>query len=382
MKCFSHNDLDGRGARAIVAHYENNYNTEDYFEVDYVQELPLDKIKKDEKVYFVDYSFSKNTYHRLLKILEITKNIIWIDHHQSSIDLINEHPELGDIKGLVMDKKISATGLAWMYFNREYDLNEAPRFIKLISDYDCWILNNEDAILFKLGMDSLPTKNVNDDIWSMLLSGNMENDLLKMGKIIAMYTENEHKEYLEKYSFETKIPGFEEYKVLACNRRSNSLLFGDKINEYDIICPFVFDGDKYTYSIFTNKDNIDCKVIAESFGGGGHKQAAGFTSDNIIFDIDVDDKKILFMPIRTGDKTVMEISITDAQKATSFICKNLYRNTSEDIGFKILSIAFTKDKYKEYINTSLKNELQDTIKWHMNNLNNNINKIFGGDKYE
>lgn len=376
MKCFSHNDLDGRGARALVAQYENNYNEEDYFEVDYVQELPLDKILKDEKVYFVDYSFSKNTYHVLLEILKITKNVIWIDHHQSSIDLIDEHPELESIEGIVRNNNISGAGLTWMYFNKKDDLSEAPEFVKLISDYDCWILSNKNAMFFKLGMDALPNKNVNDEVWSTLLSDSLEDDLIKMGKTISLYMENDNREYCEKYSFETKLPGF-DYKVLACNRKSNSLLFGDKINDYDIVCPFVYDGNKYTYSLFTNKDNIDCRKIAESFGGGGHKQAAGFSNDNLIFHIEVDEDSISSIPLKTGDKAVVEVFITDADKAFNFIGKNLHRGTSEDIGFEILTLAFTKDKYKNYINTSLRNELNDTINYYMRNMNENINKLLG-----
>ena len=376
MKCFSHNDLDGRGARALVAQYENNYNEEDYFEVDYVQELPLDKILKDEKVYFVDYSFSKNTYHVLLEILKITKNVIWIDHHQSSIDLIDEYPELESIEGIVRNNNISGAGLTWMYFNKKDDLSEAPEFVKLISDYDCWILSNKDAMFFKLGMDALPNKNVNDEVWSILLSDSLEDDLIKMGKTISLYMENDNREYCEKYSFETKLPGF-DYKVLACNRKSNSLLFGDKINDYDIVCPFVYDGNKYTYSLFTNKDNIDCRKIAESFGGGGHKQAAGFSNDNLIFHIEVDEDSISSIPLKTGDKAVIEVFITDADKAFNFIGKNLHRGTSEDVGFEILTLAFTKDKYKNYINTSLRNELNDTINYYMRNMNENINKLLG-----
>jgi oligoribonuclease NrnB/cAMP/cGMP phosphodiesterase (DHH superfamily) len=41
MKCFYHNDLDGRCAGSIVAKYENNYNKEDFFEVDYVMQSYL-----------------------------------------------------------------------------------------------------------------------------------------------------------------------------------------------------------------------------------------------------------------------------------------------------------------------------------------------------
>jgi len=46
---------------------------------------------------------------------------------------------------------------------------------------------------------------------------------------------------------------------------------------------WVFDGKKYSYSIFSSNPNIDCSKIAESYGGGGHKGAAGFSSDELLF---------------------------------------------------------------------------------------------------
>ena len=42
---------------------------------------------------------------------------------------------------------------------------------------------------------------------------------------------------------------------------------------------WVFNGEKYIYSIFSNDLNIDSK-IAEKYGGGGHKGTAGFSSMN------------------------------------------------------------------------------------------------------
>jgi len=45
--------------------------------------------------------------------------------------------------------------------------------------------------------------------------------------------------------------------------------------------PFQFDGKKWTISLYTTKDEIDCSVIAKSNGGGGHKKAAGFQVEDI-----------------------------------------------------------------------------------------------------
>jgi nanoRNase/pAp phosphatase (c-di-AMP/oligoRNAs hydrolase) len=49
------------------------------------------------------------------------------------------------------------------------------------------------------------------------------------------------------------------------------------------MCVFNFNGTSYKVSLYTEKDNIDCGKIAKYFGGGGHRQAAGFITSNLNF---------------------------------------------------------------------------------------------------
>ena len=46
---------------------------------------------------------------------------------------------------------------------------------------------------------------------------------------------------------------------------------------------FKYDGKikKWVVSLYTTKINIDVSKIAKLYGGGGHKGAAGFVSDDI-----------------------------------------------------------------------------------------------------
>lgn len=70
---------------------------------------------------------------------------------------------------------------------------------------------------------------------------------------------------------------------MVVNRRCDSLIFGDLIKNYPIVAIWVFDGEKYKYSIYSDKSDIDCSKIAERYGGGGHKGASGFVSEKMIF---------------------------------------------------------------------------------------------------
>lgn len=280
MKCFYHNDLDGRCAGSIVAKYNNNYNKDDFFEVDYVMELPVDKIDDGEEVWFVDYSFKENTKHILGELLARGCNVIWIDHHTSSINLVSTDERYNAINGIRKDG-ISGAALTYMYcYNKKFD--EIPYYVKLVSDYDCWQYKYEpDTTYFKIGMESNDFDAL-DGIWEDLFNFDKHiiGETIEIGRIIRKYIDKDNTYYREHFSYETEIAG---HKCLVVNKKTNSWVFGEKYSEYPLVMVWVFDGNKFTYSIFSSNKDIDCSNIAESYGGGGHKGAAGFSSTELLF---------------------------------------------------------------------------------------------------
>ena len=280
MKCFYHNDLDGRCAGSIVSQYKKNYNKDDFFEVDYVMELPIDTIKNGEEVWFVDYSFKSNTRDILANLIARGCHIIWIDHHTSSINLEKDYLWCKDIEGIRQDG-ISGAALTYMYcYERAFD--EIPYYVKLVSDYDCWQYKYEpDTTFFKIGMESNDFDAL-DDIWNYLFNKDNEvyDTVLDYGKIIKKYIDSDNTYYREHFSYESEIAG---HKCLVVGKKTNSWVFGEKYNEYPLVMVWVFDGIKFTYSIFSSNKEIDCSKIAESYGGGGHKGAAGFSSTELLF---------------------------------------------------------------------------------------------------
>lgn len=287
MICFYHNDLDGRSAGAVVAQYRNNYNKEDFFEVDYVMELPLDKIEDYEEVWFVDYSFKESTLWVLDKLVyEKHCHVIWIDHHTSSLNLEKKEKFSETIAGIRHDG-ISGAALTYMYcYNKKYE--DIPYYLKLVSDYDCWQYKYDpDTTNFKIGIETVEFDAL-DNIWKALFESYTDDvslsisvgSLIETGKTIKGFIDNDNTYYREHFSYESEIAG---HKVLVVNKKTNSWVFGEKYNEYPLVMVWVFDGNKFTYSIFSSNKEIDCSKIAESYGGGGHKGAAGFSSTKLLF---------------------------------------------------------------------------------------------------
>lgn len=312
---YHHNDHDGIVAAGIVyKRYKNPVNKHKiiFNMIDYNVLLNFDHIdfEKGDKVFFLDYSFSnKENIEAFKKLLgrRIHENdVVWIDHHKTSIG-----GELNNLYRIPGIRRVGLCGAAWTYFYlyfeyfHELDLesrddipeffhnSKVPTFLKYIDDYDCWKHMYPATNDFHYGLTiSHPT----DDIINILLSTsedfssvrmNYITDIIKQGEEIQKFLKFENKEYhVDMYGFETTLPLLHKngvYRVFCMNRKGNSLMFGDKIDEYDAVIPFYYNGERWTYSMFSNKEYVDCSAVAKAYGGGGHKGAAGWTSDKLIF---------------------------------------------------------------------------------------------------
>lgn len=319
---FHHTDLDGYASGHLVERFINE--NEEFKDVvinlipsDYNINFAKFEICENDMVWLVDLSFTERTSSTLRYLCNLTKNIFWIDHHESNIKLLKSDDILDraveDWKICVIGgnkNKYSAAMLVYCtLFQSIPDM--APLYIKLTSDWDTWIHNLPDSIYFNEAMNGLDNYKLVDrdlkvdpnSIWIKLWEerrNDIENpilsEIISKGKPIVEDRRKKNERYLHSNGFEFDLFGLD---VLACNMRSNSLLFGDRINDYDLVCPFVLQERNgkliYTYSLFTSKDDVDCEEIARLFGGGGHKKAAGFS---LAFNLFTDSTKLALYKIK------------------------------------------------------------------------------------
>lgn len=305
---YYHNDHDGIVSAAIAtsfiktfgAPFDIFYNMIDYNTILNFEHITLEE---GEQVFFLDYSFSNkynlNQFINLLKRRKYGSQVIWIDHHKTSIGILEEY----SIYGI---RKIGLCGAAltylYLYHQEDGDLFESesfhndeiiPKFLKYIDDYDCWKKLYRETNDFHYGFNiSDPTSEKITELLDnrKMPTGEPVNTLLIgsiicAGKEVQKYLDFENKEYhVDMYGFEYILPKKHGgYKCFCMNRKGNSLMFGNKIKQYDAVIPFYFNGSRWTYSIFTEKDNVNCEAVAKSYGGGGHLKAAGWTSKKLIF---------------------------------------------------------------------------------------------------
>ena len=284
MKIFYHADLDGEcSAYWVRRAIEEKKITEDsyfikFIKIDYDLTFPIDTIKKNEQVVIVDFSIPTTMMDSLL---EITDNVIWIDHHLSAIKSYEEYPKMDKIKGVQKNDKKSGCYLTYQFFFGD----KVPFFTEVISDFDVWTLSIPNVLEF-VSATSCYNTNPMSSFFKMLEfdeGGDFKlvEKIMNEGKTTLKYAQKYGDEILKKFGFSAILEG---HTVICMNAaKFNSVLFGKLIDEYDICSPFVFDGEQYNYSLYTKNPKIDVSEIAKKFKGGGHKGASGFRSKELVF---------------------------------------------------------------------------------------------------
>ena len=291
-----HNDMDGRSGAALCmlaidTFLDINSDNVELYECDYNHKYDyVDMVKDNETVLIiVDYSIPPEDLIKIKKNkMEDKNHIIFLDHHESAYKIYKDVDinYFGKVE-FVSDKMEAKSGveLAYDFFYGNKPINNIEkRVVNIVGDFDTW----RHAEMGKKGKDSLHFKyameyaSVSD--FHSILQKNRDFNLqhyFNIGKSIEKHINEKNTEKIERFAFETKIKGFEQYSVLAVNTsEKSSLTFGDRFDDYDICIAFIFDGEKFTYGIYSKDINVS--EIAMSFGGGGHPGASGFTTKELV----------------------------------------------------------------------------------------------------
>jgi uncharacterized protein len=265
--CLHHNDADGRASAAVVRRALGRDVL--LIEIDFGEPVPWDKIKQAQRVIVVDFSLPAHDMQRLADSAEL----IWIDHHISALESMAGIAD--DWLGL---RDISEAGcvLTWKYF---FPNQPVPRAIVLIGDRDIWRWAEADTGSFDEGLHQRNTRPDNDDLWQPLLDDDRQllQELIQEGEILRQARMLDIRRYVRKYGFELN---FEGYRTLAVNARSSGEM-GAYIREqgYEIAYCYVdiWQNERLMTTVTLYSEQVDVSQLAQKFGGGGHRGAAGFS---------------------------------------------------------------------------------------------------------
>ena len=283
MKCFYHSaDLDGHCSGAIVKY---KYPKCEMIGINYGDEFPWDDINEGETVFMVD--FFLQPFEDMERLNSICK-LVWIDHHKSAIEEAERRNFVAS-GGQVLEVGKAACELCWEYL---FPNKQIPFGISLLGRYDVWDLDYHPWVLpFQCGMRSCDTNPAGHNeglptVWYNIFMNHVDflDRCIKEGRAILRYIEKENKKYIKQYCFETKI---NDIPALAVNKGlANSQFFSSvwNIEKHPIAITFVRNKNKWTVSLYTTEETgVDVSEIAKTYGGGGHKCAAGFQCEELPF---------------------------------------------------------------------------------------------------
>jgi oligoribonuclease NrnB/cAMP/cGMP phosphodiesterase (DHH superfamily) len=216
------------------------------------------------EVMIVDFSYPRET---IIAMAQAADAIMVIDHHATAQEQLVDLPENVDV---VFDMRYSGAMLTWRFF---YTGEEPPELICAVQDRDLWHFDLDTTQAAIACAMSLP-----DDprVWNRLIFDWKFVDIVRDGEAISRaqleqirrhVAANEHKMQIGPY----EVPAINAPKAWASDA-AHMLCPGQ---------PFAvayFDNGKVReFSLRSSKvGGADVRQIAESFGGGGHKHAAGY----------------------------------------------------------------------------------------------------------
>jgi len=213
-----------------------------------------------KKVVILDFSYNNATTKALIEQAEE----LWvIDHHKSNM------VELHDISNTHFDMTKSGAMLAWEFFHPG---KESPKFINYIQDRDLWQWELAYSKEFSAAFDMVPW---NFDEYEKFEDDSVFDDAVKRGSYILAYSKTVIKKVCDKATKRT----YKEYDVMVVNSSHWMSEIGATLaKDCDFAMIWYYDHDAcmYKVSLRAFHDTMDVSEIAKSFGGGGHRKAAGF----------------------------------------------------------------------------------------------------------
>lgn len=230
----------------------------------YFETEPPDVVGKD--VYIFDYTYPRKF---LEKIKKDARKLIMIDHHITNSEDIKIASEF------VFDINHSGTVLVWKYFYPEKDI---PKMFLYIEDIDLWrfgLLKSKEVVSFidsqkrdfEIWDKLVPTFEDENKFKGYLAKG--EDLVSEMNKKVSKIADGASKIIFEGYK--TQIVRSDDYTSevghTLCRRLPPIGLIWAKKNG-NIAVSLRGDG------------TVDVSQLAKKYGGGGHKNAAGFVLKN------------------------------------------------------------------------------------------------------
>jgi oligoribonuclease NrnB/cAMP/cGMP phosphodiesterase (DHH superfamily) len=231
------------------------------------------------EVYILDFSFSKDV---LMDMSKKCPKITLIDHHKTALEELKDVPSTNELK-IILDMNKSGAMLTWE-FAYGSTTEKVAKIIEYIQDRDLWKWKLPYSKEFNANLRTFDFDFKTLDISTITCESEifLEN-FIEAGKAILRRDKQIVSQHL-KHAREVEIS---EHKVLVCNA---TVLFSEIAGELAVnrpfgMCWFHRQDGKYQYSLRSDENGVDVSEVAKEMGGGGHKRAAGFETDVLLYEL-------------------------------------------------------------------------------------------------
>lgn len=222
----------------------------------------------EREVFIVDFSYGLED---MKQIIEVAKHVTLLDHHQTAVKNLGtlEDPKLTK----VLDMTRSGVMLTWDFLYP----NEAPPMMLLnIQDRDLWTFNFPETKPIMAYVASYPQV---FSVWDELM-GTSIHLMVEAGKHIYRRYMMDIQNVLESGQHQMNICGYVVPAVCIPHLWASDAC-GTMCVGKPFAVAFWIVGTRRYFSLRSNAQGKDVAGIAERFGGGGHKNAAGFVIHNL-----------------------------------------------------------------------------------------------------
>lgn len=235
-----------------------------------------------EVIYIIDFSYGAGQ----LRILsQYTDKLVVIDHHKTAVERL-QNAKLPDNVELYLDTSIAGCIGTFKYFHTQRTI---PDVLKYIADRDMWEFKYENT---KAICSYLYSKPLTVELIDNTINNNLATTI-DIGETI-LEVEARQRAILKKNKFYINIGKYSSIIAINAPAFMVSELADELLDEYPLF-PFIAIvqyTDNYQWKVSLrsrkydpvhslDKKGVDVSIIAKSFGGGGHRNAAGFYTTNI-----------------------------------------------------------------------------------------------------
>jgi oligoribonuclease NrnB/cAMP/cGMP phosphodiesterase (DHH superfamily) len=215
-----------------------------------------------QDVIIADFSFKRDI---MLELKRYANSLIVLDHHKTA------EAELQGLDFCKFDTTKSGARLVYEKFFPGAGMNW---FVDYTEDRDLWKWKLPVSKEINAAISSYPRE---FEVWEKLAERNFTT-LATEGEAILRYQDQVVKSHLKPIM--RKIGNYYVPCVNATTQFSD--IAGELAKDHSFgVCWFQRQDHKFQFSLRSRSDGVDVSAIAKEYGGGGHRNAAGFELDKL-----------------------------------------------------------------------------------------------------